>query len=659
MIDNEDGTFTTNFRTNRTAGEFDIRLSASSDLSIDSDSSEATSLYIYSDGINDCVSYCSIDEARAKYYVNHVATEEELILLGKKDAPDNFSPSMTKYQAELNYANIVYKGGDIVTGVSTTSGCFSNQIRVEGSVVWYDENEIAHPLRGVLAMLWDDDIFWNEYCGCEYTDEEGRFSFEINNETFLGLGGRDLFVTLYSASKATSVGSFWWGTYIYCTPKFVDIRNNSKIVYNIEMHPGLSDRANAFEICDAQKIPHDYLSEMAEINLPPVVTYYPAFNGDGCYYNSVLNYIAVGWKFYRDWDCLNHEYGHYINTKLNLCDCGVGGAHNVGDDLISDHGKIDGMKLAMSEGLASYLGTAAQMYYSDKYGEYPRVGDESYESVNKAKANYGKYCYGESIAGCGEGNESSVASFLIKVLDDVPREDDDVSLGHKTMWTAISSSRHAYISELVCTLLAQNASQRSAIGRILELEGYSPIPINAPNLTLSVENKDPSWTFSWAGNGLLSGRPNQFTLTFEGSSGDSCSIENVFGTSLTLNESQMSSVLALSGACLKWHVTGYNTDIEVTGGYVTSDSFSAKPSASILSLNSSCSSELVAGKTRWFRFTAPYEGTYHFESTSNLDLYGEAFSSFVVDKSSQNSIANDDDGGDNQNFKPSVDLSSG
>ncbi len=181
MIDNEDGTFTTNFRTNRTAGEFDIRLSASSDLSIDSDSSEATSLYIYSDGINDCVSYCSIDEARAKYYVNHVATEEELILLGKKDAPDNFSPSMTKYQAELNYANIVYKGGDIVTGVSTTSGCFSNQIRVEGSVVWYDENEIAHPLRGVLAMLWDDDIFWNEYCGCEYTDEEGRFSFEINN----------------------------------------------------------------------------------------------------------------------------------------------------------------------------------------------------------------------------------------------------------------------------------------------------------------------------------------------------------------------------------------------------------------------------------------------------------------------------------------------
>ena len=434
---------------------------------------------------------------------------------------------------------------------------------------------------------------------------------------------------------------------------------NSRIVYDIEIHSGASDRANAFEICEAETIPHDYIKEMSGTTLPAISIYYPAFNGDGCYYNDVLNYIAVGRKYYRDWDCLNHEYGHFINSRLGLCDYSVGGSHSIGEDLIDTRGKENGLKLAMSEGLATYLGTAAQMYYADDYVGFPRVGDEAYNAVNSVNADFSQYHYGCSLSKSGEGNEFCVTSVLIKLLDDETRPNDNVNLGHEAMWTALTAACHDNISELICTILSQNDSQRSAIGKILELEGFSTAPSSFQNLSLSVGSMDSCWTFSWAKQGFESGQPNKFTLTFEGNSGDSYSIENITTTSITLSTSQINSVLALSGSTVKWFVTCYNTNSPDTGGYVSSDLFSSKPSASALSLNLSNSMTLVAAKTKWFKFTAPYSGTYHFESTSDLDLYGEIFSNFVVDGTSPNCLAFNDDDGDNQNFLITTNLSLG
>ena len=90
LVDNEDGTYLSSIQTNGNAGEYYVTLSSSDNLSVDCDPSEITSLYVYSDGINDCVSYCSMNDAKAKYFTNHVATEEELILLGREKRTRKF-----------------------------------------------------------------------------------------------------------------------------------------------------------------------------------------------------------------------------------------------------------------------------------------------------------------------------------------------------------------------------------------------------------------------------------------------------------------------------------------------------------------------------------------------------------------------------------------
>lgn len=550
LTSNDDGTYTASISTPRVAGEYVVSLCSEDLPSIDGSPNEISSIYIYSDGVNDCASCASIDEAHGKYYMNYRASEADKVLLGKEERSESFAPAKTRHEAEQDYANTAYNGGDVVTNWSWSSASLSGKVKVTGRALWYDENDLSHPLVGVKAVLWDDDIFWDECCGCTYTTEDGGFSFEIDNQTFFGLGGRDLFVAVYSETDAVLVGSFWWGEYIVVTPLFSDVTSDSQINLDIAIHPGASDRANAFEITQAENIPHKYIEDIDGTDLPMVSVYYPAFDGKGCYYNNCLDYLAIGWKFYRDWDCMNHEYGHFINDHLNLCDCSVGEDHYVGEDLVQSKGKSDGLKMAMSEGLASYLGTAAQMYCGATLS-VPRVGDEIYHAANGVNENYGLYRYGQRPSVGGEGNEFSVTSLLIKLLDNETREGDSVALGHSAMWSAIRSSNHWCISSLISTILSSHADQRSAIGRILENEGFAPMIDNSNNSSFTTNPGDNCWTFSWNVNGFDSVNPNLFDLVFEGTDGSAFALNGLTTMSASLTTNQVNSVLALPGNLVK------------------------------------------------------------------------------------------------------------
>lgn len=658
LINNNDGTYTTLLNTPGIAGEYIVSLFSENAPSIDGNPDEISSIYIYSDGNNDCASCVSMDEAHGKYYMNYVASETDKVLLGKEEQTDGFTSTKTRYAAEQDYANATYDGGDIETQWSVSSANNSGKVKVTGNATWYDENEVSHPLVGVKAILWDDDIFWNEYCGSTYTDSDGYFSFEISNQIFFELGGRDLFVALYSETDAVLVESFWWGEYIMMTPLFTNVFSNSQIEFDIAIHPGVSDRANAFEITQAENIPHKYIKDMDNTDLPMVPIFYPAFDGEGCYYNNVLDYLAIGWKFYRDWDCLNHEYGHFINDQLDLCDDSVGGDHYVGEDLVSSKGKTNGLKMAMSEGLASYLGTAAQMYCGTDLG-VPRVGDEIYHAVNGVNENYGLYRYGQGFGVGGEGNEFSVTSLLIKLLDGEIRANDSVALGHSAMWSAIKSSNHWCISSLISTIISAHEEQRSAIGLILENEGFAPIPSGSGNTSLVTNSNNPCWTFSWDVNGFDSVDPDLFDLVFEGLDNSTFTLGGLTTTSVSLTATQANSVLDLPGNLVRWHVVGYNSGSPTTGEYSSSDLVSNGPSSSTLIKDVSKASNLSEGEIEWFRFTAPYASTFYFESSGGIDMYGEIFPDFVADGTLSGRLAYNDDGGVGLNYKIAISLTSG
>lgn len=655
-----DGSFSTAITTPGVEGEYYASFESDSLPSLDGAPGDLASVYIYSDGIHDCIASTSFDEARSRYYSNYIASEEDLILLGREEVPENYTYTKTRYQAEADYASITYSGGDIETDYTIRSVDLSGQIRVKGSAVWYDENNNSHPLQGVYLELLDDDFFWNECCDYGYTDENGCFSFLIDNQTFFGLGGRDLFITLYSETKAVFVQSFWWGEYLYETPLFSNVRNNSEIEYTIEIHSGASDRANAFEICQAENIPYNYVKSMSNVNMPIIPIYYPAFNSESCYFYGglLLRYIAIGKNYYRDWDCLNHEYGHYICKYFSLCDMSVGGDHYINEDLINSKGKINGMKLAMSEGLATYLGTASQMFYSNVVN-VPRVGDERYFSINGVDADFGLIHYGsQSSEPFGEGNESSVTSVLIKLLDDVSgRNYDIVTIGHQNMWNIINSNNHWCISSLITDILSEYAYLESDIGAILEAENFSPTLTDTFS-TLSTNPNSDCWTFSWNNTSPAVGNSNMFNL-YLNSSDSNYSVLNISSNSYTFTNSEKNNILALPGQTIDWHVVGYNTSTQTTGGYPSSTLTVNKPITTTINSGSIYSSYISQGETNWYKFIAPSTTTYTFETTGSTDTYGEIFPSLVIDGSSTGLLVSDDNGGEYTNFKISTQLTTG
>ena len=642
ITNNLDGTFSASINTPGIQGEYSITFDS---FSYPSSGEGIANVYIFSDGEYDCISSASLDDAHSKYYVSHVASSEDLVLLGIEEAPSNFASTKTRYEAETVYAQSVYDGEDIVSSQVVRSVYLSNKIRVKGTIAWYDENNQPHPLKGTHLRIYDyDSLLWSDFLGGTETDSNGYFSYYVDEQTFFEIGGRDIYVTLFTKNRACMVNSDI-RQYSYSTPLYSDIQINHEIEYTIEIHPGLSDRADAFEVSQAALIPHDYVYNMSQTVIPCIYILYPAING-GCYYNHILDYIGIGKGYYKFWDPICHEFGHYICDYFSLCDLSVGGHHNLGWDLILKKGEIDGTKMAMSEGLATYLGIASHLYFGNS--SIPTVGDKLYTFKNNSTINFGLYNYGETADPFGEGNESSVTSLLIKLLD------GGVPLGHQAMWDIICSNQHDNISSLIVDVLSAYPSSKSEIGFLLEKENFSAV-LSCSSTIFSTNPNSSCWSFSWYNSTTAVGRSNLFNLVFRGN-GSSYQINNIHGNSKSLSNAQINSVLALPGNTVECYVVGYLDGYPSIGGYVSSFKTISKPLCTSVTINNSYSAYLNYGENEWFRFTAPETATYHFESSGSVDTIGEVFSSMVIDNFTDGRLAYDDNSGSYNNFKVSIAL---
>ena len=630
--------------------------------------------YIYSHNGIDVISSSSIEDAKSQYYLENVATEEDLILLGIEETPENFAPTKSEYQAKVAYEQAVHGNSDISMTYSSSMQNLNDKIRVTGTVTWYDKENYPHPRTGVLIELYDDDLLWNQYCDGSYTDSTGSFCLETEDENFLEFFGRDLFLRLTSKTEAVSVERLTSDSllsyitmmpYTYSTQKLNSPCENKEHVCDIRIYPNLSTRAAAFEICEAENIPYNYVSSLDNgTQLPRITIYYPNVVSklflETNFYFRQFNYISICEKYYDDWDTLNHEYSHYICDYFNLCAPSFLTTHFVGDNLVETHGIENGLKLAMSEGLATYLGIASQMFCGINLN-VPDVGDEKYNGHNYTE-DYSYYCYGQNTQSSshsfGEANELSVTSLLLKIMDDVQRVDDNVSLGHQTMWNILRSNSHPYLSQLVQTIMYNYPDEINDISLLLEKELFVPIP--APSSRLSTNQNDSCWTFSWNVHSLTSPSPNRYSFVIDDISSNLITINNLSSTSVTLTNAQINTILASNVSSINWKVGCYHdySNGTSTGPYFTPYSNVLKPMVTTLSAGQSDTYYLPYGESKWFKINVWLSGTYYFESSSNFDMVGDIYEHLVTDNTMSGYLAHDDSG-QNHNFKLNINLNAG
>ena len=421
------------------------------------DGGEVAKVYIFVRQGLASVSTLSKSDARAKYFMDYEATSTEKNIL--RGFAYGYSET-TIFDAEKRYGNFVYGNND----VRTTLNCPKNntpimtQILTQPSVginihaTWYDKNGAPHPLVGVKTEILSSastPLFSvGEALLCPTrTNEDGEMGVRVSYERSTKIKLNQLKLRFTAINDAVKIDDNYGVDYTYCfalegvLPPRVSptsyLNSFTSINYNVSFYCGESDRANAFEITQAERLPYTYCSDFTDgvstcqVHYPSMDTHYSNNAGEG-------KAIRVRYDDFENWDVLNHEYGHHICDSLEICYVpGLYKPHEINEDLTKRYGLEDGFYLACSEGLATYIGIASQLYNADGIN-VPGVGDLRYDdSLRNVSVDYSRRAagLGYSITK-GERYECCVTSVLLKIL-----QSNDANISDKYMWKALLNAR--------------------------------------------------------------------------------------------------------------------------------------------------------------------------------------------------------------------------
>jgi len=357
---------------------------------------------------------------------------------------------------------------------------------------------------------------------------------------------------------------------------------------------------------------------------------------------------------YADWDVVMHEYGHYISDKFGILNS-EGGDHFSGDDLsVTRNSKSVGTKLAWNEGVATYFGLSAQMYFNliAETNPIPNVGDSTYDDTIDASISYDV-----KSRRIGESNEATIAGLLISLVDG-KSANDLCDFDYQEIWNIIINNKTKIIDSFVEELYEDKDSYIKDIAFNLSHFFIAPAPNESSTGKIYSFN---NFTFYWTAQGAQgSYQQNEFILHFYDKDLNLIyKTGKINNTQYTPTDSEWNKILSTSGDYLYWSVEGFSTYEFTTGGYLSKFVRLDKPAITNLSLNSSINGSITLGSFIWYKFKAPYSGTFNFETTGTTDTVGELFNNILAGRSTLGRLNNatyDDDAGEGTNFKTSYNL---
>ena len=515
-------------------------------------------VYIYNDGQNCCFSALSEADVMAKHFMNFVATSEQLADLANgspsfegtspgivgpelPDIPDphpdphpdpwppfpNPNPPRVKKGfvggkeidfiepsflfdpftpgAEESYVNFIFGDKqDMEFTVSTVSNSGISQrfgTGLNAQVNWYDENNVMHPAKGVSVQFYGNGQLLTDF-GHIFSQEPMSYDYRTNANGYCNVDVRsDCRLNLIEArvcadSSSTRVEDNFMIDYPFFARASSDpfafaLSDYIEVNFTINIYSKKSERGEAFAMSQMQNVPYDYCAQFSD-GVDAVKTIYPSAH---TYYDGANDTIMVQPEDKKSWDVLHHEYGHHIADQLELSSVSNSRvAHGVFEDLNVTHGDNAGRQLAYSEGLATYLGIASQMFYSNRYN-FAGYGDEIYQdSFRNLEVDYGEFDLGGNRYDEADGVEARVTSILVKLLDDEERYVDEISLGHQNMFNLImnAGSSNATIHDFVSETVDMFPELAADVYDLLEAESIPNLSLDAWTILIyaSVNN----WT---------------------------------------------------------------------------------------------------------------------------------------------------------------------
>ncbi len=264
-----------------------------------------------------------------------------------------------------------------------------------------------------------------------------------------------------------------------------------------------SDAARIFSVFDA------LIQSAAEAyglrgSLMPFISV--VFPGNATYFSPTDHYISMLRQDALDWDVMMHEYGHYVAIKgaQRTIDSSPGGQHS-GGTCIPARGKDDGVRLAWSEGWATFFAIMTQLKPSQNLLSMPSIpnsGDRFYNDTEDATIKDDLETISKNQ---GYAAENSICATLYDLCDD--NQDigygnqtikDTISVPVKTVWNAINSANNNDVGKFyakICEMLGYNTAQLAAVSPAFTMNYITPVLNTPTNMELVSSAISP--TFQW------------------------------------------------------------------------------------------------------------------------------------------------------------------
>ncbi|MHA3702884.1 hypothetical protein ACXR2U_11970 [Jatrophihabitans sp. YIM 134969] len=461
--------------------------------------------------------------------------------------------------------------GAVVLGLSPgVADAAPATTRVAG-VLQYTTSDGRHPFsRGVTVQVRDaDGTAGGTLLGTVTTDDVGIFSLDVTTKRPNGQARRPFARALSRSAGFTVHASGSTAPYAAeSTPTTATGATQS-----VRLKVGNSTAAEtAFGVTDALVTGVRYAARLG-VTMPALSVSFPDAKGT----NATAALLRVQRLDQFDWDVLLHEYGHAVADALGV-DKSPGGTHGFGQNVAEPpRSKLEGLRLAWSEGFATYFSLTAQDVLGASSQHVPGAGDDFFDDTQDASSHVA-IGTDVGIISAGEDDELSIARSLWHFRVDARTRIPDVALVKALRAAGVST----FSGAVAALLPAANAARFDGSGNpsaaqvahsndfacVLSRQKVSPL-VTAPADGDHVSLSEPP-TFTWQPRGAgPSHRLTRFVVQVWSSDWSKARFTSptTTATTFTPTAAQWRGVLKPSDTGVHVVVRGRSVDAPATGPY--------------------------------------------------------------------------------------------
>ncbi len=467
---------------------------------------------------------------------------------------------------------------------------------LKGVIKWIDDFDYEHETSYIKVELWrksfqnDNDTIIDS----TFTLANGTFEFifdsNVNNPC------QDVYVKIFAESKATIVKTDSMPQAYYFVSSDICFQQGgvtNSVEFDFHMNCVFGQ---ALQICQAVTYCAKYVSYLESIKtynsdnnfvMPIVNVHYPV-ESNGASYSSISSTIKLpkienvanedNLYPYSSWDVISHEYGHHVANIFEISHS-PGGNHGIMTNMSDfylvnsnspfygnhEEAKENGVKIAWSEGWATYFGITAINHYINNTHELSNIyrsGDSVYNSYNGLKFNLSEYIT------LGEGCESTVSNFLYKLTEDNNMIDPYLPINK--LWESITIVKPVIISQLVFELYSYTDRFYSFDDFGYFLEKFNLAPSNIEVVYGYDVNECPTIKWSIGCNGSTFFYNDTFSVIVTSRYGSFLfGLQDYRNNTYTLTEEQWNTIKAEYDGEFNIQIYGSATNYYATGFYVS------------------------------------------------------------------------------------------